>query len=163
MHFHVRPAVAGDAVELARLEDAARLALVDVRGGAALLAEQPAIGAPDDWEEALGSGSCAVWVAVVGDVPVGYLHLVLPDRPGGTGHVRQVYVDPEARELGFGDELLAVALDAIVAAGGSTVESFALPGDRDTKNLFERAGVTARKLIVSRRLDGISPRSAQDL
>ena len=32
------------------------------------------------------------------------------------------------------------------------VEGTALPGDRDTKNLYERAGITARKIIVSTRL-----------
>ena len=66
--------------------------------------------------------------------------------------VRQVYVHPEAREVGFGDYMLAAAIEAIRQMGGTVVESFALPGDRDTKNLYERAGMTARKIIVSKRL-----------
>ena len=49
--------------------------------------------------------------------------------------------------------MLAEAIGAIRASGGVCVESFALPGDRDTKNLYERAGVTARKIIVSKRFD----------
>jgi ribosomal protein S18 acetylase RimI-like enzyme len=64
-----------------------------------------------------------------------------------------VFVRVEARELGFGDELLAEAVETTRQAGGAVIESFALPGDSDTKNLYERAGVTARKLIVSKRLD----------
>lgn len=149
MTFTVRPADAADAPALAGLEGEARAALVDARGGAALLAEQPAVG---DWSATLTDPARAVWVATIDDVVLGYLELLLP-APGGAGVVRQVYVHPEAREVGFGDELLAQAIAATLAAGGTVIESFALPGDRDTKNLYERAGVTARKIIVSKRLE----------
>lgn len=142
----IRRATAADAPVLATLEREARAALVDARGGAALLAELPAHG---DWLPALSDPARVVLVATYDDVVVGYLELVLPVG-GGAGLVRQVHVHPEARELGFGDGLLAAAIDAIRDAGGTVVESWALPGDRDTKNLFERAHVTARKIIVSR-------------
>jgi len=62
--------------------------------------------------------------------------------------------------VGFGDEMLAEAIAATLAAGGAVIESFALPGDRETKNLYERAGVTARKIIVSKRLS--DPSSSAD-
>lgn len=147
MHTEVRPAVAADLEALSDLQLEARTALTDVRGGAKVLAEQPAA----DWATVLADPLRRVWVAVIDEVVLGYLELELPGTDG-TGRVRQVYVHPEARELGFGDELLAAAIEAIVDAGGTEVESWALPGDRDTKNLFERAGVTARKLVVSKRL-----------
>ena len=38
------------------------------------------------------------------------------------------------------------------AAGADGVDSIALPGDRVTKNFFERFGLTARALQVYRRL-----------
>ncbi len=152
MAFTVRRAAGIDAPELALLEQQARESIVDVRGGAALLAEQPAIGDASAWAAAIADVGRAVWVATVDDVPVGLLELILPEAAGGVGVVRQVFVRAEARELGFGDELLAQAIEATVAAGGVVIESHALPGDRDTKNLFERAGVTARKLIVTKRL-----------
>ena len=44
MITEVRLATTADADELAALEHTARAALVDARGGAALLAEQPAVG-----------------------------------------------------------------------------------------------------------------------
>lgn len=145
----VRPAVPADAEQLVGLEREARASLVESRGGPALLDEQPAVG---DWSLVVGRPGTHVMVAEIDGVLVGYLELH-HESGTPTGVVRQVYVQPEARELGFGDELLAQAMTSIRRHGGVRVESFALPGDRDTKNLFERAGVTARKIIVSRRLD----------
>lgn len=148
MSFDVRAARAGDAAAIRQLEGEARAALIDSRGGNALLAEQPAV---DDWTAVIGADDRRVWVSAIDGVVVGYLELVTPP-PGGAGVVRQVYVHPEARQLGFGDYMLAAAIQQIQELGGVVVESFALPGDRDTKNLYERAGVTARKIIVSKRL-----------
>lgn len=146
--WSVRRAIPADASQLAELEAQARNALVDARGGAALLAEQPAVG---DWYALLDDRDQRVWVAGIDGVVVGYLQLRhIVGTP--TGVVIQVYVEPGAREVGFGDVLLGEAIASIRDAGGVCVESFALPGDRDTKNLYERAGVTARKLIVSKRL-----------
>ncbi|MCU1359428.1 MAG: hypothetical protein JWN99_717 [Ilumatobacteraceae bacterium] len=156
MSFDIRAADVTDAAAIAQLEGEARAALVDARGGAALLAEQPAV---DDWAEVIESPDRRVWVATIDQVVVGYLELVTPP-PGGAGIVRQVYVHPEAREVGFGDFMLAAAIDCIRELGGTVIESFALPGDRETKNLYERAGVTARKIIVSKRLS--APSTAAD-
>jgi len=142
----VRRAVSDDAAQLAELEAAARHHLIDQRGGAALLAEQPAVG---DWESAIEDHSRWVAVAELDGFVVGYLELSVT---GDTAVVRQVYVQPEARELGFGDGLLDAAREEAVRHGCSALEGFALPGDRETKNLYERAGITARKIIVSTRL-----------
>lgn len=149
MSFVVRRARADDVEALGALEGEARTALVDVRGGPQLLAEQPAV---VDWETVVADSASVVWVATIDDVVVGYLELRLPEQRS-IGVIRQVHVTPGARELGFGDDLLAAAIETARAAGATAIESFALPGDRETKNLFERAGVTARKLIVSKRLD----------
>ena len=67
--------------------------------------------------------------------------------------VDQVFVTPEARGLGFGDALLAAGLAHARAVGARLFEGEALPGDRETKNLYERAGITARLITVSTRLD----------
>lgn len=149
MHELVRPASGADVPVIAELEQAARDAVADARGGAALLAEEPPVA---DWAAMITDPGHRVFVAAIDEVVVGYLLLELSSRVP-TAYVRQVFVDPGARELGFGDDLLAAAMAAAQEAGATTIESFALPGDRDTKNLFERAGVTARKLIVSRQLD----------
>ena len=53
-----------------------------------------------------------------------------------------------------GDGLLGAAMDAARAQGARRLDALALPGDRATKNLYERAGVVARAIILSTRLDG---------
>lgn len=140
----VRPLSVHDCADVADLEAAARAATTTQRGGEAHLAETPAVG---DWRPLVDQGR--VWVAELDGLVVGFLELILD---GARALVRQVYVRPEARELGFGDALLAAATDAARAAGCTVLEGTALPGDRDTKNLYERAGVVARKIVLSRRL-----------
>ena len=147
----VRPATAGDVGPLRVLEAEARAALADTRGGARWLDEHPLIG--ESWLDTVTSRDVFVAVLDVGDglpLDVGYLVL---DVAVPVAHVDQVYVTPDARELGFGDALLEAATSAARAAGARLLEGHALPGDRDTKNLYERAGITARLITVSRRLD----------
>ncbi|MEX2626095.1 MAG: GNAT family N-acetyltransferase, partial [Ilumatobacteraceae bacterium] len=134
----VRRARPADSVELAELEGVARAALVDQRGGVRWLEENPA--RVTDWANA------TVFVAVLDELVVGYLEL---DPTPPVARVAQVYVRPETRELGFGDELLATAIDHARAAGADRIEGEALPGDRTIKNLYERAGITARLIVVS--------------
>lgn len=144
----VRLAAPGDLGPLRVLEAEARAALVDARGGARWLEEHALV----DWGHSVDAGQVFVAVFEAGDVPaldVGYLVLVID---GSLARVDQVYVTPEARELGFGDALLEAATEAASAAGADILEGEALPGDRDTKNLYERAGITARLITVSRRL-----------
>ena len=150
----VRLAVPDDAGVLELLEHEARTALVDARGGRRWLEEHAEIGA--DW--VIATATRAVFVAVLPspdddpetDVPVGYLVLDIGDT---VAHVDQVFVTAEARELGFGDALLELATDVARKSGAAVLEGHALPGDRDTKNLYERAGITARLITVSTRLD----------
>jgi GNAT superfamily N-acetyltransferase len=145
----VRPAEPHDAVALADLEMLAREALVDARGGRRWLDEHPLIGA--GWTAAIAARDVFVAVLDTGQtvMPVGYLVL---DRIGPVANVDQVFVLPEARELGFGDALLARAVEHGRASGATLIEGQALPGDRDTKNLYERAAITARLITVSKRL-----------
>ena len=76
-------------------------ALVDQRGGARWLEEHPIIG--DGWLERLASDT--VYVAAIDDVLVGYA--VVVDEGPAISRVDQVFVTPGARELGFGDAMLA--------------------------------------------------------
>jgi GNAT superfamily N-acetyltransferase len=140
---------AGDGVDLTELmllETEARVALVDQRGGARWLVEHPLVGA--GWLERCRSSD--VWLAHIDDVIVGYL--VADLGPDLIVRIDQVWVTPMARELGFGDGLLEAAITSARARGAVAVEGQALPGDRQTKNLYERAGIVARLITTYREL-----------
>ncbi|MDO8390127.1 MAG: GNAT family N-acetyltransferase [Actinomycetota bacterium] len=139
----VRVLTAHDATAVAELEARARAELVQQRGGPVHLSEHPVVG---EWAPLVDRADRAVWVATYDDLVVGYLELAL--RDDGTAEVLQVYVRPEARQLGFGDWLLEAALAHARSSGCTALEGTALPGDRDTKNLYERAGITARRITL---------------
>jgi len=141
----VRSADPADADQLRFLESVARSALVDLRGGQRWLATNPERGA--SWQAVIASSS--VFVAHIGAVVVGYL---VASQHGDVLKVEEVFVLDEARELGFGDELLAAAIAEGRANGVRLLEAEALPGDRNTKNLYERAGIKARLITVSTEL-----------
>jgi GNAT superfamily N-acetyltransferase len=137
---------ADDIDQLGLLEREARAALVGQRGGERWLIEHPEVGAA--WPKRCTTAE--VWVAHIERVVVGYLVATLgSDR---ILRVDQVWVTPEARELGFGDGMLAAAIAAAVERGAEAVEGQALPGDRHTKNLYERAGIVARLITTYKRL-----------
>jgi GNAT superfamily N-acetyltransferase len=136
------PTSGDDLAQLVLLECEARTALVGQRGGERWLVEHP--GVDDAWVQRCSVSD--VYVAVIDDVVVGYLIADL-----GIDHVvrvDQVWVTPGARELGFGDELLATAIASARQRGAVAVEGQALPGDRQTKNLYERAGIVARLITT---------------
>lgn len=141
MHETVRAIHPQDAVQVAALEQLARTATAGFRGGTVWLAAHPPVA---DWAAAEHT-----WVATIDDAVVGFLQLRI-DPP--VAEVQQVFVHPDARELGLGDELLATAMEHGRQNGCTAIEAFALPGDRETKNLYERAGVIARLLVMRRGL-----------
>lgn len=136
----------GDADVVAQLESDARTALQDERGGLAHLSERAPVG---EWSALVDNDDRPVWVSTIDGVVLGYIELEIAN---GAARVMQVYVEPLAREVGFGDWLLKAAIDEGRRRGCKVIEGFALPGDRATKNLYERAGITARKITVSKDL-----------
>ena len=144
----VRPATRDDIESLVRLQAAARDGLTDVRGGRLRLRECPVI---TEWAGLLSNDAVVVLVATLVDVVLGYMVLML--RPEiDRGVITHAFVEEGARELGLGDTMVEHAIMAVRAAGLPGIEAVALPGDRDTKNLYERAGLTARKLTVYKSL-----------
>jgi GNAT superfamily N-acetyltransferase len=138
----VRRAEAADGDQLRWLEDLARTMLVDRRGGLRWLATHGERG--EQWAAVIES--CDVFVAHIDGVIVGYL---ATSRRDDVLVIDDVFVHVEARELGFGDAMLEAALAVGRQAGLRLLEGEALPGDRDTKNLYERAGIKARLITVS--------------
>lgn len=142
----VRAAVDSDSSACVDIDREARRDLVDQRGGEAWLAEHAPLSDVSGWWT-------HSFVAVIDGVVVGFLVGLIDDTARGrVFRVDRVYVLADARELGCGDELVAAAMARATDEGCRFLEAVALPGDRDTKNLYERAGVTARSITVSKRL-----------
>lgn len=150
----VRAAASVDAPACVDIDHDARHELVEQRGGEAWLAEHRPLSDLSEWW-------AHSFVAVIDDVIVGFLVGRIDDTTRGrVFRVDRVYVLAGARELGCGDELVAAAMARAIDENCGFLEAVALPGDRDTKNLYERAGVTARSITVSKRLSG--PSSSAD-
>jgi len=141
----VRLATDADIAQLVALEHEARATLVDQRGGRRWLETHPERG--DAWRFIVAAGD--VVVAHIDEVVVGYLVAEYAVR---IARVDEVYVTPAAREIGFGDAMIAAVIENGRGRGCELIEGEALPGDRETKNLYERAGITARLITVSRRI-----------
>ena len=146
----IRHATTDDLAVIIELDATAREAVASQRGGRSWLVEHaPARSLLADH---LIDHS---WVGTVDEHVVGFLRCTIDDVPqhGLVCSVERVFVDENARELGFGDALLQQAIDYATNLGCVAIEGNALPGDRETKNLYERAGIVARKIIVSRPLN----------
>ena len=146
----VRPALPSDYEALGRLEAIARAGLVGTRGGDRLLE------LVDSRVGRWTSDDVRTVVADFDGICVGFIVVI----PGDVWTIESVFVASWARELGFGDALLEWAIAAARAAGARRIEGTALPGDRETKNLYERAGVTAKAITVALDLSG--PASSAD-
>ena len=92
-----------------------------------------------------------VLVGTVLGVPVGVVvarHEVVSDKR--LALIEELYTEPEARGVGVGRRLIQAVELWARATGSIGIESMALPGDRDTKNFFEAAGLIARAIVVHR-------------
>jgi len=146
----IRRATTDDLAVIIELDATAREVVASQRGGRNWLVEH----APARFlhaDELIDHS----WVGTLDEHVVGFLRCTIEDVPqhGMVCSVERVFVDENARELGFGDALLQQAIHYATNSGCVAIEGNALPGDRETKNLYERAGIVARKIIVSRPLN----------
>ena len=150
----VRPATASDLVELCRLEVAYRDAAGSTsRGGEQWLRTHPALDL-SGWTRRVSDETAETVVAGIDGVVLGFASLRLNTSTHSTpvAEIDGIFVEEGARELGLGDAMLAALVDGARRLGAKEIEATALPGDRDTKNLFERAGLVARLITVSKSL-----------
>jgi ribosomal protein S18 acetylase RimI-like enzyme len=135
---------------LAEMDAEARASLVVQRGGPLrLLRELPPFDA-----DLLDDGDAIVVVGTIDDVVIGFAHAVGEKLPDGEELVvlAGLYVDPGAREVGVGEAMMDLVVEWGQARGATGIDAVALPGDRATKNFFERFGLTARAIVVHRSL-----------
>lgn len=67
--------------------------------------------------------------------------------------IEVLYVESNSRNLGLGERLVNGAIDHARSIGTRRVLGRALPGDRETKNVFERTGLVSQVIIVGKNLD----------
>jgi GNAT superfamily N-acetyltransferase len=105
-------------------------------------------------QAACADPSKAVFVGLLENHPVGVALLVTVDgMPGGLlARVEELFVEPEARELGIGEGLLDACVGWAREHQCAGIEVEALPGARSAKNLAERSGFTARLIVLHRSL-----------
>lgn len=106
------------------------------------------------FQRALAGGRRRFWMASLDSASVGFAAARLQRLVDGSllADIEALYVLPEARGVGLGEALMDEVLAWATESGAIGVDSIALPGDRVTKNFFERYGLTARALQVHRRL-----------
>jgi GNAT superfamily N-acetyltransferase len=157
----VRRATSSDSDDVRRLVALERADLTAERDG--VLWAQIDVPAPDDqgFLAALSDPWSAVFIAELDSLPFGVAAVTRRALPDGAllAVIDHLFVEAGARELGLGESLLAAATQWATDAGCIGIQATALPGAREAKNLFERAGLKARTIVVYRGLDrGGDPR-----
>lgn len=153
-----RLALPGDLAACARLLQEARDRALTLRGGPELLAAcalpAPPLPADERWVTEHWTGPERVLFAgtlddVVVGLAAGRVTIRATER---VGTVDCCYVETGARGVGVGTALADSLVSWFAAAGCAALDAPALPGDRSTKQLFESQGLSARLLVLHRRL-----------
>ncbi len=142
--FSVRSAASEDASALAALEQLCVHEAHSFRGSSQLLSTAPLIGLELDSFQI--DGHHIVFVIESSGEICGFAQMEISES---IAMVRRVYVSPKARDLGAGATLIDELRAHARSQGCTRIDAYALPGDRLTKNLFERAGMKTRLLIAS--------------
>lgn len=155
MRLEARAATRDDLDAAAGLAAAAVEHVSHERGGPMLAAGLGWARSPSGrLEECLADEQVLVVLGLVEDVPVGIAVGRLPQPPAAVSvaTIEMIFVDPEARAIGVGEEMLAYVSRWARDGGVSGIDVAVLPGAREAKNFFEAAGFVARSITMHRRL-----------
>lgn len=150
-----RPATVAD---LGRLDELATQGIAAQKGerGGAIWSQREIRSLPstDDLADALGDDRRHVVVGTIDDVVVGFGVVELEELRTGArlAVVTDLWVEPEARGVGVGEVVMDELIAWAEARSCIGIDALALPGDRATKNFFERFGLKARAIVVHRSL-----------
>lgn len=107
-------------------------------------------------EAAVAASDVLVLVGTIDEVAVGYAvcetQTALP-QAGETrsGHIRDLFVEAEAREVSVGEALLSGCIEWLRDKGCRGADMRVLPGHRSAKNFCEEHGFVARSLVMHAR------------
>jgi len=156
MIISARPAERSDLAVLAELAGLMTQELRELRGGvvwANTAARQEPLA--DRFESEIDDANATLVVGTIDGVPVGFSAARTTQCHDETAIARisDLYVMPAARKVGVGEALIG-AIEAWARQVGLVgLDSFALPGDRHTKNFFESFGLVARSIDVYRPIE----------
>jgi GNAT superfamily N-acetyltransferase len=143
-----RRAEPGDAQRVAELASEAAAGVASQRGGALYLDGLMPFASAD-----LDRPDVLTVAGTIDDVVVGYAVVRLRSAGEGViGVLDALFVEEAAREVGVGEAMMDLVIGWCGGHGCIGIDAVALPGDRATKNFFERFGLTARAIVVHRRL-----------
>ena len=154
MSTTVRPAEQSDLNELSALMDTAVLELRNQRGGEALSwALDRNIPSLHSLTSALEAPDTMLWCGLWENVLAGYaIASVVTEGDEQVVLITDIYTTPDVRDVGVGELLLESAIAWATVLDAVAIDAYALPGARESKNLFERFGLTARLITVRRQL-----------
>jgi GNAT superfamily N-acetyltransferase len=159
-----RPATAADVPRLAELARAAIAELAPMRGGEVWRVREARTEPIEAGLEALlGDPDCRLLAGTLDGVAVGYAVARIEQLGDGSrlGVVDDIFVEEGARGVGLGEAMIDDLVAWCTERGCFGMDAMALPGHRLTKNFFEEAGFTARKLVMHHSLvDGEAGREA---
>jgi GNAT superfamily N-acetyltransferase len=148
-----RPAQEADRAACAELLGTALLGAQSMRGGTALAGTASPEQLLDRWMSK--DPEAALIVGEFHHVVVGVAAATTFVRHGAeapSGRMECCFVEEGARGVGVGTALIDAVVAWCVNKGCKDMDAMALPGDRSTKQRLEAAGLTARLLVLNRRL-----------
>jgi ribosomal protein S18 acetylase RimI-like enzyme len=150
-----RAATAADLAVVAQLFTDASATVATERGGAVFLHKEVlALPLVERLAGLLSDPARLVAVGVLEDAILGSALATVETLRDGTilARLEFLWVEPEAREVGLGEELLVLVRRWAQEAGATRLDAYALPGNREAKNFLEGAGFSARLIVMHRTL-----------
>jgi GNAT superfamily N-acetyltransferase len=150
-----RAAIPSDIPVLVELARALRAEMREQRGGA-LWETREARAEPlgEALAALLGRDDASVVVGTIDGTIVGFGTVEVENLRDGSrlGVIGDLFVEPDARAVGVGESIIEEIIAFCRGAQCAGIDAVALPGAREAKNFFERAGFTARALVMHHKL-----------
>lgn len=155
MQVQARPARPEDGPAVAQLLADSVATIESERGGALFALREGVLALADpELHPAPADPQVLTAVGLLDDVVLGVaIGRIEVLRDGSVlARLEHLWVDPQARQVGLGEEMLRLVLSWAAERGAGHLDAHALPGDRDSKNFLESSGFAARLIVMSRSL-----------
>jgi ribosomal protein S18 acetylase RimI-like enzyme len=151
-----RPATPQDLPRVLELAQQMRSELAPMKGGAIWSAREAHADPASVYGAMLERDDARLIVGTIDEVIIGFAAARLERLHDGAvlGVITDLFVDPDAREVGVGEALVLDLIAFCESSGCVGIDALSLPGHRAAKNFFEDSGFTARAIVMHRRVRG---------